>query len=296
MFGVLNLNKPRGKTSRQIVNVVKRLVHPLKLGHAGTLDPMATGVLPVCLGRATKLIPLLQKSAKVYDAEFTLGQTSDTDDATGVISEVPVAAEQAQDAVDAALQKFVGVIAQVPPVYSAVKVNGHRAYAKARRGEGVELKAKNVTVFSIEILRYSWPVLQVRITCGSGTYIRSIARDLGKRLGCGGLMSGLIRWSSAGLMLPDSLDPNVLTAENLAQHLVSPVRLVRQHLNVIHRCSTSDRLLVGQGRPLSHEGEAKEGAPVGFLSEDGCELLAIGEVKRGHLQPRSVFHVDQFST
>ena len=296
MFGVLNLNKPEGATSRQIVNVVKRHVHPVKLGHAGTLDPMATGVLPVCLGQATKLIPLLQKSAKVYEAQFTLGQTSDTDDATGEVCEVVGAAPQGHSAVEAALQQFVGEIAQVPPVYSAVRVNGQRAYAKARRGEGVELKPKKVRVYGIELLEFSWPILTVSITCGSGTYIRSIARDLGERLGCGGLMSSLIRSSSSGLALVDSLDPNVLTAENLAEHIVNPVGLVRQHLNVIRYCSATDQLLVGQGRPLSHAGDAEEGASVGFLSADGAELLATGEVKRGHLQPRNVFRVGQVST
>ena len=289
MFGVLNLNKPEGVTSRQVVNRVKRLVHPVKLGHAGTLDPMATGVLPVCLGRATRLIPLLQKASKVYEAEFILGQTSNTDDCTGdVISTegvMPVPIEH----VTAALTAFQGKITQVPPDFSAVKVNGQRAYARARRGEDFELREKTVCINSIELLEYSWPTIRLRVTCGSGTYIRSIARDLGASLGCGGLMSDLVRTATSGLQLQNSVDPETLTAANLQSLIVNPVSLVTDQLDVLHRCSDEDQVLVSRGRTITNLQSSEDGATVGFLSSDGATLLALGEVAGSMLQPRSVF-------
>ena len=186
MFGVLNLNKPPGVTSRDVVNVVQRIVKPIKVGHAGTLDPMATGVLLVCVGPATRLISLLQQAPKNYVAEFRLGERSDTDDSTGTVSVQEASASSVtMSQLETTLQSFVGSFDQVPPVFSAVKVQGQRAYAKARRGEDVQLLAKRVTVYAIDLLDFSWPVVSLRIRCGSGTYIRSIARDLGEKLGCG---------------------------------------------------------------------------------------------------------------
>ncbi|MCA9033991.1 MAG: tRNA pseudouridine(55) synthase TruB, partial [Planctomycetaceae bacterium] len=194
LFGVININKPEGITSRDVVNRVQKLVRPEKCGHAGTLDPMATGVLLVCVGPATRLISYLQDTTKVYEADFLLGQTSNTDDITGEVASVQLkASPPARKSVQAALDQMTGSIAQVPPSFSAVHVNGRRAYDLARRGEAVELVAREVQIDSIEIIRYEWPQLTVKVSCGSGTYIRSIARDLGEALGCGGLMSRLVR-------------------------------------------------------------------------------------------------------
>ena len=296
MFGVLNLDKPADITSRDVVNSVQRIVRPAKVGHAGTLDPMATGVLLVCVGGATRLISLLQQSTKTYLAEFTLGQTSDTDDSTGTVTDGP--ADQnavSEEELKKALQLFVGHIEQVPPAYSAVKVRGQRAYTKARRGEDVVLKAKTVTVHRIVLLSFEWPHMTVEIECGSGTYIRSIARDLGQQLGCGALMSRLQRTRIGEFGLETAATPDSLSADNLADLLVDPLRIVA-HLPQ-YRCDGNDEQDLRRGRSLKldmtrlHNAENDELKQVAITSPDSHQLLAMAEFveEKNHLQPRMVF-------
>jgi tRNA pseudouridine55 synthase len=299
MFGVLNLNKPAGVTSRDVVNVVQRLVKPTKVGHAGTLDPMATGVLLVCVGGATRLISLLQRSSKTYVAGFRLGQRSDTDDSTGTVTEVPcdgnVPSEQQLRDV---LCTFVGNIEQVPPAFSAVKVNGQRAYAKARRGEAVELKAKSVQVFTIDVLDYSWPNLTLQIECGSGTYIRSIARDLGELLGCGGLMTSLERTAIGEFPVTAAIAPDSLAVDSIGDVMTDPLRIVAGLPT--YRCGDGDEGLVRIGRQLlicesmlhAPDGtNVTQASEVAIVSADGKRLLALGELNRQNaaIQPRTVF-------
>ena len=204
--GVLNIFKPAGCTSRDIVNRVQRVFgRQVRVGHAGTLDPMATGVLLVCIGRATKLMPVIHEFCKSYQADFTLGRSSDTDDATGNIKvwnveEIPSLTQTQQY-----LKTQVGEIMQTPPAYSAVKLQGRRAYAMARKGEVIEISPRAIEIFDIEILDYQYPKLSLKIRCGSGTYIRSIARDLGVALGTGGLMHGLARTRIGPFQLGNSL-------------------------------------------------------------------------------------------
>src|SRR4051794_5854504 len=159
MFGLLNIDKPAGLTSRDVVNVVQRLVRPHKVGHAGTLDPLATGVLIVALGPATRLVEYVQRMAKTYQATFLLGRTSDTEDVEGTVMELDRAPIPNAHEIDAALPAFVGTIQQTPPAYSALKVAGRRAYQMARRGEAVELAARPVEIHGIEVIRYDYPEL-----------------------------------------------------------------------------------------------------------------------------------------
>ncbi len=192
--GVLNLSKPAGCTSRDIVNRVQRVFgRHIRVGHAGTLDPMATGVLLICVGRATKLMPVIHEFCKSYRADFTLGCSSDTDDATGNIRKWDVAEIPSLEQVRKHLQTQIGEIMQVPPAYSAVKLQGRRAYDMARKGEPTEILPRKVTIFDIDVLDYRYPHLNLAVRCGSGTYIRSIARDLGEALATGGLMHDLSR-------------------------------------------------------------------------------------------------------
>ncbi|MEZ6123476.1 MAG: tRNA pseudouridine(55) synthase TruB [Planctomycetaceae bacterium] len=295
MFGVLNLQKPPEVTSRDVVNVIQRMVKPVKVGHAGTLDPMATGVLLVCLGPATRLIPLLQKAPKTYVAEFRLGETSNTDDATGQI-QTPETAPLPVDRqrLEQTLRQFEGEIRQVPPAFSAVKIQGQRAYAKARRGEDVQLTAKTVTVKSIEIPAYDWPVLNLKIVCGSGTYIRSIARDLGQQLGCGALMSALQRTAIGRFESTSAIDASTLTRESLDEHIVNPMKVVGD-LNQ-YRCTPDDEWLVNAGRQVDicpdrlRCVDSQSGDPVAMISDDDRRLLALGEFAGANrLQPRTVF-------
>ncbi len=281
MFGILNLHKPQGVTSRDVVNVVQRIVKPVKVGHAGTLDPMATGVLLVALGKATKLISRLQQSPKTYVAEFVLGQRSDTDDATGAIENLPIEAVFTAQQVEDALQSFVGTIEQVPPAFSA--------------GEDVTLKPKSVTVHSIQLQQFDWPRLRVTIECGSGTYIRSIARDLGTQLGCGGLMSALERTAIGRFTVEDAIDPQSLSADNISSQLANPIDVF---VEVVQYCCTEyDESEIVLGRNIVAvetqwlKPRTTATTEVALVSSDATRLLAIAEYDAANkrLQPRTVF-------
>lgn len=194
MNGLLVIDKPAGMTSRDVVNRVQQwFPRGTKVGHTGTLDPLATGVLVICVGAATKLADVVQAMGKTYRSQFRLGATSDTDDADGTVTLVRDAVPPTEEAVRAALARFVGVVEQLPPAYSALKVAGRRAHDLARRGEAVELKPRPVRIDAVRLLDYEWPFVEVEVDCGKGTYIRSIARDLGAKLGCGGLVATLRR-------------------------------------------------------------------------------------------------------
>ena len=192
--GWLVIDKPGGITSRDAVNRVQRwFPRGTKVGHTGTLDPLATGVLVVAVGAATRLADLVQGMSKSYTSRFRLGATSDTDDADGTITVTPEAVPPSADQVRQALAEFVGMIEQLPPSYSALKVNGRRAHDLARRGESVPLAARPVRVDAIRLVGYEWPFADVEVDCGKGTYIRSLARDVGAKLGVGGMVETLRR-------------------------------------------------------------------------------------------------------
>jgi len=191
--GILLLDKPAGLSSNQALQAARRLLRAEKGGHTGSLDPLATGLLPLCFGEATKIAGLLLGSAKAYDADIVLGVTTDTDDADGQpLLERPVPTLDTA-AIAAALVPLTGRIQQRAPIYSALKQGGEPLYAKARRGETIEAPVREVDVHAIEILSLEGPHLRLRVTCGSGTYIRSLARDLGESLGCGAHIAGLRR-------------------------------------------------------------------------------------------------------
>ena len=296
LFGVLNVYKPMGVTSRDVVNTVQRLIRPTKCGHAGTLDPMATGVLLIGIGPATRLVTMLQDGAKTYVAEFMLGQTSDTDDSTGKVDHLPTPTVlPTAEFINTRLQSMTGDVSQVPPNFSAVHVDGQRAYDMARRGETVELAAKNVAIHSIRLLTYAWPRLELEIICGSGTYIRSIARDLGNDLGCGGLMSRLERTRIGVFGSKEAIPASDLTLASIQAALVPAVSIV-QHLPRYH-CTPEDvaSLLCGrvlrivEDRLRSDHGLVAD-ERVALTAKDFNELLAIAVVTPDLcLQPRTVF-------
>jgi tRNA pseudouridine55 synthase len=192
--GLLVLDKPGGMTSRDAVDRALRwFPRGTRLGHTGTLDPLATGVLVLCVGQATRLTEYVQDMAKTYHTRVLLGARSDTDDADGTITSAPIDRPPERAEVLRRLEEFVGELDQVPPAYSAARVTGRRAYDLARRGEEVTLQPRRVRVYGIDLLGYEYPRLELEVRCGKGTYIRSLARDLGERMGCGGLVETLRR-------------------------------------------------------------------------------------------------------
>lgn len=192
--GLLVIDKPAGITSRAAVDRVQRwFPRGTKIGHTGTLDPLATGVLVLCIGAATRLTEYLQRMRKTYRAGILLGSRSDTDDADGTISPLVGVTPPDRSAVELGLQRFLGDIEQVPPAFSAAKVTGRRAYDLARRGTEVSLSPRPVQIHGIDLLVYEFPRLEIEVNCGKGTYIRSLARDLGERLGCGAYIQTLRR-------------------------------------------------------------------------------------------------------
>ncbi len=225
--GFLLIDKPAGVTSHDVVATIRRRLQTrdsrpkTRVGHAGTLDPMATGLLIVGVGPATKRLGDFLKLSKTYEAEITLGATSDTDDAEGVIREMPNSPcpMPKRDTVTHVLHALTGTLEQVPPAYSAVKIRGIAAYRRARRGEPVTLKPRRVTVSRMELLAYRFPTLRVRWTVSAGTYIRSLARDLGQALGTGAYLSALRRTAIGPHRVADALPLATLSRETILRRV-----------------------------------------------------------------------------
>lgn len=247
-FGILNVDKPPGLTSRDAVNRVERLMNQVKCGHAGTLDPLATGVLVICVGPATRLIQYVQRLPKLYRAVFQLGRRSATDDTEGEVELVAGAPEPTRAQVEAALPQFLGDIEQRPPAHSAIKIDGQRAYDLARRGEDFELPARTVSIYRLEVLRYDYPELELAIDCGSGTYVRSLGRDLAAALGTAAVMSALVRTAIGDFRVEDSVALDELTNDTLSQHLQPALAALRRLPQIV---LTEKQLIeLRHGRPI----------------------------------------------
>ena len=226
--GIIIIDKPAGWTSMDVCAKLRGVYHEKRVGHAGTLDPMATGVLPVFVGQATKAVSFAEGGKKEYRASLRLGVVTDTRDTSGtVLSEAPV--NVTEDALRAALPRFTGEIEQIPPMYSAVKIQGKKLYELARRGVTVERAPRRVTIYELELLgrdaRGDWGL---RVVCSKGTYIRALCHDVGAALGCGGCMSALTRTMAAGWTLADAVTPD--EARERGEALLRPVdSLFRQY-------------------------------------------------------------------
>ena len=204
IHGVLNINKEKGFTSHDVVAKLRGIVGQKKIGHTGTLDPDATGVLPVCLGKATKLCDMLTDKSKTYETVMLLGKTTDTQDISGEILSEGSLDEIDNDAVIKCIGEFVGDYMQVPPMYSALKVNGKKLYELARQGIEVERKARPVVIHEIKIIDVDLPRVRMEVFCSKGTYIRTLCHDIGQKLGCGACMEELIRTKVSRFELADS--------------------------------------------------------------------------------------------
>lgn len=250
MNGFINLNKPAGFTSHDCVAKVRRLLNTKRVGHAGTLDPAATGVLPIALGRATRLLQYLRQD-KAYRATIQFGITTATDDLEGEVLSRQAVSDLTLESVKARLGQFTGTIQQVPPNYSAIQVQGKRLYDLARSGQAIEVAARSVEVHKIEVLDWrsgDFPKLELAIACGPGTYIRAIARDLGAALQTGATLAALIRTESSGFVLSDSLTIEELAAQIQAgQFSPTPPEMALSHLPIVKLpAETAQRWCWGQ--------------------------------------------------
>lgn len=301
MNGFLNIDKPQGLSSRSVVDEVNRLLRQRgftrgtlpKVGHAGTLDPMATGVLVVAIGSATRLIELVQSRPKEYRGSFLFGKRSNTDDVSGQVvdGDLTRAAAVTHAELETALTAFRGRIEQVPPAFSAVRVEGRRAYKLARRGHVPELNAKPVEIHRLEIVSFDPPELTLEIECGSGTYIRSLGRDIGERLGCGAVMSALTRTRVGSFELSDAISISSLTAELLPSRL-QPCAAAASYLPA-YLCDADEAGRLSHGLSIAPRESAWQpanpGRPESFALVNSIgTLLAIGGWDRHlpELRPR----------
>ncbi len=204
VHGIINLDKPAGLSSNQALQQVKRLFRAQKAGHTGSLDPLATGVLPLCFGHATKISSVLLDADKTYQAGVHLGISTDTGDAQGNVVHQSQCDPLERSEIETVAASFVGKIKQVPPMYSALKKNGKPLYLLARQGLEIEREAREIEIFSIKILHYQWPRVDIEVCCSKGTYIRTLAEDMGNQLGCGAHLYALRRIRSANFTVEDS--------------------------------------------------------------------------------------------
>ena len=250
--GIIVIQKEKGFTSHDVVARLRGILHMKKIGHTGTLDPDAVGVLPVALGKGTKLVDLLTDKEKTYEAVLHLGITTDTQDMSGtVLEEKPVSVTEEQ--VREVLKSFVGEQMQVPPMYSDLKVNGKKLYELAREGRTVERKARPVCFYEIEPLEMNLPLVKIRVTCSKGTYIRTLCNDIGEKLGCGGCMEELLRSKVGRYTLEEShtlAQVEAAVADGTIQELIYPVEKVLADYPALSADSYGDRLLAN-GNPLS---------------------------------------------
>ena len=274
--GILNLNKPRGPTSHDAVSRVRALTGIRRVGHAGTLDPLATGVLLICIGRATRVAEYLMTGRKTYRARVRLGISTDTYDAEGqVTAQAPVDVDRAQ--VESALIRFRGSIAQVPPIYSAIKHKGTPLYRLARRGvepEQLSLKARQVEIFHLELTDWEPPECTLELACSPGTYVRALAHDLGQVLGCGAHLSALVRLASGRFRLEEAVALDDFTRAAAAgrwQGLLHPIDAALTGFVALHLdADAAKRLCFGQA--ISH--------PV--VDRDAAAILGAAELARAY--------------
>lgn len=286
--GILNLNKPPGPTSHDVVANVRHITDQRRVGHAGTLDPMATGVLIICLGRATRMTEYLMDSQKIYRARIRLGVTTNTYDAEGeVIDEAPVTVER--EDVMAALEPFRGRILQIPPMYSALKHDGEPLYRLARRGVTVDRPPRPVEIHRLEMTAWEPPELTLELTCSRGTYIRSLAHDLGQQLSCGAHLVGLLRLASGEFHVKDAAPVDDVTAERLPDLLLPLDAALRGH-PALHLDAKATRA-IRSGLPIPATMDAAESSLARAYGPDGTFLAVVAYQEADDVwAPRKVFH------
>lgn len=274
--GIIVIDKPRGLTSRRVTDAVGRLLSTKKVGHVGTLDPLASGVLAVAVGDGTRLIPFLEPSDKVYRAGVKLGAATTTQDAEGEVVSAGDWQGVTAEAVNAATKNLLGEIMQIPPMHSAVKQGGVPLYKIARKGETVERKPRQVLVRAISLERFEPPDLTLRVNCGPGVYIRTLAHDLGQALGCGAHLSSLVRLQSGPFTIGQAMALDQLTPESAQDRLIAPADCL-PHLPAI-TVDEGQAADLRQGRAIALAATLPPEALVRLLHGGGLLALARTEL------------------
>lgn len=288
LSGVLPVDKPVGPTSHDVVAAARRGLRIRRIGHTGTLDPFASGLLLLCIGPATRLAEYLTPLPKTYRAVMRLGEATDTDDLTGEVMRRSEAwRDLTEEQIRASLLGQSGTIRQLPPLYSAKKVGGERMYAAARRGEVLERTAVEVTIYRIEVLDVRLPDVQFEVECSSGTYIRAIARDAGDALAVGGHLRALRRTASGSCEIGAAVPLEQLSdPERVRASLLSPAAAVAHLPQIV--LTREGAAALAHGRSVAARPDLPAEGPVALVAEAG-DLLAIGEPRNGMVQPRKVF-------
>ncbi len=274
MNGVVIIDKPEGKTSHDIVAMMRKRFKTRRVGHTGTLDPMATGVLPICIGNATRAADMLINGGKRYIAELILGERTDTLDITGTVvekSEVQVTAE----AVRKAVLSFLGEQEQIPPMYSAIKKYGKKLYELAREGVEIERQPRKINIYSIDVLDISLPKVRIDVACSKGTYIRSICDDIGTKLGCGAVMASLRRTQTAGFLIDDAYTIDELDSLCDISAALKPTDSLFSDLPEIHLNEKQEKSIVNGVRMTWRTGT--EGQSYRLYGADG-RFLCISKI------------------
>lgn len=286
LFGFLNIYKPKGLTSHDVVARLRKITKVRQIGHTGTLDPFATGVLPICIGKATRLIEYLEDD-KEYLATVQFGKNTATYDLEGEIT-ATFDKKVTEEDVKNALKDFEGEISQIPPIYSAIKVNGKKLYDYARQGQDIEIKPRKVTISKIELKEFDKTSQSAKITvaCSKGTYIRSIAYDLGAKLGCGGYLTALERTKAGKFQVNTAIKLEDLTeVSQIVENLINPLDM----LNIpIHNLSENERERVSHGMSICNSDFPD--SDIVILSYGG-RIYAIGKVEQNKILVKKVFEV-----
>jgi tRNA pseudouridine55 synthase len=294
MDGILNINKAAGMTSHDVVAKVRKLLKQKRVGHAGTLDPAATGVLPICAGQATRVAEYLSESGKAYEAEITFGVVTDTYDAEGSILRTADPSTLTLPQIEQTLSSFLGEQMQLPPRYSAIKLSGQPAYKLARAGAEITLEARPVTMYELQALDWQSPRLRLQVACSKGTYIRSLAYDLGEKLGCGAHLSRLVRTRSGPFQLAESITLEQLAdalAQDQAQHYFFPPDMALPNTPQIHLdADTSARVLHGNAFRVTQQIAPPENSLARVYDASGHFIaIATWNANQQSWQPGKVF-------
>jgi len=280
--GILNINKTTGMTSHDVVAKVRKILRQKRVGHTGTLDPAASGVLPICIGQATRVAEYLSESGKAYQAEIIFGAVTDTYDTEGTVIRTAPVAELTLPQIEQALSHFLGPQAQLPPRYSAIKIQGQPAYKRVRAGEEISLEPRSIYIAQLEIIAWDSPRLTLAIECSKGTYIRSLAYDLGERLGCGAYLGALVRTRSGPFLLSESITLEQIAVAaasgSVEEHLFPADRALQDYPALLLDATTAERVLHGNAFRYDHYNrDLPTSTDLARVYDTGGHFLAIAE-------------------